>query len=211
MSMYTLAKTIGLPTVFVELRHQVTHEQLPSLARLRSAARDALRWIHAYYWERLPESDGGVPPEDPCREALRACLAEEDPQRRAVLVRRLREEWDEGLLLQVLGEIGEGAGGSSALLETVRLSREILQHPGEDVTMEDADAEEEGDADQGAMRNVERAREELAQLKRDLDGGAEKEQESTRSIRDDGGDGLNDTLGWSRYEGKWKPRPIGIV
>ncbi|KAF3359317.1 hypothetical protein VdG1_02340 [Verticillium dahliae VDG1] len=49
LSMYSVAKTIGLPATFVELRHQATHEQLPSLAKLRAAARRALDWI----WERF--------------------------------------------------------------------------------------------------------------------------------------------------------------
>ncbi|KAK0752358.1 Las1-like protein [Schizothecium vesticola] len=39
MSMYGLARSVGLPAAFVELRHQATHEALPSLVRLRGAAR----------------------------------------------------------------------------------------------------------------------------------------------------------------------------
>src|SRR5690606_36028582 len=57
MSMFSVAKTIGLPATFVELRHQATHEQLPSLARLRSAAKKALAWIWDYYWQHLAERD----------------------------------------------------------------------------------------------------------------------------------------------------------
>ena len=38
ISMYGVAKSVGLPATFVELRHQATHEQLPSLTRLRAAA-----------------------------------------------------------------------------------------------------------------------------------------------------------------------------
>ncbi|KAL2266381.1 hypothetical protein VTJ83DRAFT_5733 [Remersonia thermophila] len=56
MSMYDVAKSVGLPATFVELRHQATHEQLPSLTRLRSAARDALEWIWDYYWRHLTPS-----------------------------------------------------------------------------------------------------------------------------------------------------------
>lgn len=55
MSMYDVAKSVGLPATFVELRHQATHEQLPSLIRLRAAARKALDWIWDYYWRHLPE------------------------------------------------------------------------------------------------------------------------------------------------------------
>lgn len=57
-SMYSLAKTIGLPATFVELRHQATHEQLPSLLKLRGAAKKALGWIWEFYWRDLvPVSD----------------------------------------------------------------------------------------------------------------------------------------------------------
>ncbi|ORY71688.1 Las1-like-domain-containing protein [Pseudomassariella vexata] len=54
-SMYSVAKTIGLPATFVELRHQCTHEQLPSLLKLRSAAHKSLAWIWDYYWKHLSE------------------------------------------------------------------------------------------------------------------------------------------------------------
>ena len=55
MSMYGVAKSVGLPATFVELRHQATHEQLPSLTRLRTAAKKGLEWIWEYYWKHLPE------------------------------------------------------------------------------------------------------------------------------------------------------------
>ncbi|KAH6636927.1 Las1-like-domain-containing protein [Chaetomium tenue] len=58
MSMYDVAKSVGLPATFVELRHQATHEQLPSLPRLRAAAASALQWIWEYYWRGLEEEDG---------------------------------------------------------------------------------------------------------------------------------------------------------
>ncbi|EAQ90608.1 hypothetical protein CHGG_02543 [Chaetomium globosum CBS 148.51] len=58
MSMYDVAKSVGLPATFVELRHQATHEQLPSLPRLRAAAASALQWIWEYYWRGLKEEDG---------------------------------------------------------------------------------------------------------------------------------------------------------
>ncbi|TVY80687.1 Pre-rRNA-processing protein las1, partial [Lachnellula suecica] len=51
--MYSLAKTIGLPATYVELRHQATHEELPSLSKLRTATQKALRWIWDYYWANL--------------------------------------------------------------------------------------------------------------------------------------------------------------
>ncbi|KAK3501609.1 Las1-like protein [Neurospora crassa] len=60
MSMYGVAKSVGLPATFVELRHQATHEQLPSLTRLRTAAKKGLEWIWDYYWKHLPEGGDDV-------------------------------------------------------------------------------------------------------------------------------------------------------
>lgn len=58
LSMYGVAKTIGLPASFVELRHQGTHEPMPPLTQLRPAARKALVWIWEYYWKNLSEGEG---------------------------------------------------------------------------------------------------------------------------------------------------------
>ncbi|KKY36728.1 putative hydroxyacylglutathione hydrolase [Diaporthe ampelina] len=63
LSMYGVAKTVGLPAAFVELRHQGTHEPMPGLAQLRPAAGRALVWIWEYYWRNLP-ADGDGPGQD---------------------------------------------------------------------------------------------------------------------------------------------------
>ncbi|GAA6006732.1 rRNA-processing protein LAS1 [Rhodotorula paludigena] len=49
-SIASLAAQIDLPLHFVELRHQATHEDLPRLAVLRDAARQALDWLYTHYW-----------------------------------------------------------------------------------------------------------------------------------------------------------------
>jgi ribosomal biogenesis protein LAS1 len=41
----------GLPQVLVDLRHEATHNELPSLPLLRLAACQALAWLHACYWQ----------------------------------------------------------------------------------------------------------------------------------------------------------------
>ncbi|KAJ2743720.1 rRNA-processing protein las1 [Coemansia sp. BCRC 34301] len=51
-SVAMLAGRIGMPAWFVELRHAGTHEQLPSLATLRSACSQALLWLRDYYWSK---------------------------------------------------------------------------------------------------------------------------------------------------------------
>lgn len=51
-SVTTIARTIGLPSWFVDLRHAGTHERLPSVTVLRAAAIQAVGWLHDNYWIR---------------------------------------------------------------------------------------------------------------------------------------------------------------
>ena len=38
--------------MLVDVRHEASHNELPSLALLRVAAAEALRWLEASYWQR---------------------------------------------------------------------------------------------------------------------------------------------------------------
>ena len=49
-SVMSLASKIDIPGWIVELRHDATHNVLPSLSILRSAAHHMLQWLHRYYW-----------------------------------------------------------------------------------------------------------------------------------------------------------------
>ncbi|KAF1797830.1 Las1-like-domain-containing protein [Mucor lusitanicus] len=49
-SINTLARMMGLPSWFVDLRHASTHERLPSLTVLRDGALQAVGWLHDNYW-----------------------------------------------------------------------------------------------------------------------------------------------------------------
>ena len=42
----------GLPRVLVDVRHEASHNELPALPLLRLAARQALAWLRAAYWQR---------------------------------------------------------------------------------------------------------------------------------------------------------------
>ncbi|KAG7665877.1 LAS1 [[Candida] subhashii] len=53
--LHHLAKSIGLPGFFVELRHMGTHEGLPSLSMLRIASRHALNWLYDNYWSHIED------------------------------------------------------------------------------------------------------------------------------------------------------------
>ncbi|KAI1214897.1 Las1-domain-containing protein [Annulohypoxylon truncatum] len=129
MSMYTVAKTIGLPATFVELRHQATHEQLPSLLKLRTAARKALVWIWDYYWKSLPgegdDTNYNEEKPDACRDWVLQYLGEESTAQSKTLREQLKR-WDEAVLLRSLAEIGDSSEDPKIISRSIRLSREIL-------------------------------------------------------------------------------------
>eukprot|EP00887_Chlorella_sp_A99_P003157 scaffold9.g3157.t1 len=51
-SVAALAAGAGLPRLLVDLRHEATHNELPSLRALRAAAGQALGWLAPQYWGR---------------------------------------------------------------------------------------------------------------------------------------------------------------
>ncbi|PRW60793.1 Las1 family [Chlorella sorokiniana] len=51
-SVASLASAAGLPRILVDLRHEATHNELPSMAALRLAAQHALAWLRTNYWQR---------------------------------------------------------------------------------------------------------------------------------------------------------------
>ncbi|RYO86409.1 hypothetical protein DL766_007846 [Monosporascus sp. MC13-8B] len=128
MSMYAVAKTIGLPASFVELRHQATHEQLPSLLKLRAAAKKALAWIWHYYWKNLPGDDSSTTEDkaEACRNLLIQYLRDEEQSTSEKSLQKKLRQWDQTFILQVLGEIGESCEDSKLLLRSLQLSRGIL-------------------------------------------------------------------------------------
>ncbi|KAK7427948.1 hypothetical protein QQZ08_005561 [Neonectria magnoliae] len=140
-SMYSIAKTIGLPATFVELRHQSTHEQLPSLAKLRTAAKKALVWIWDYYWKHLGDDDA-----DPCREAVLQYLRENDEARARKMISEM-ERWPRETVLRSVGEVRNSLPGNKVFLKCQELSgllkearlREEEETTARDTTMDGAD------------------------------------------------------------------------
>lgn len=45
------ADAAGLPRMLVDIRHEVAHQELPSLSYLRVASKEALEWLKVHYWE----------------------------------------------------------------------------------------------------------------------------------------------------------------
>lgn len=54
-TMYQKAMTVGIPASFVELRHEATHRELPSLVVLRGAAQRSLEWLWESYWANIED------------------------------------------------------------------------------------------------------------------------------------------------------------
>lgn len=55
MAVSALAQRIGIPLWIVDLRHESTHNQLPSLPVLRFASQHLLAWLRSNYWQRQDE------------------------------------------------------------------------------------------------------------------------------------------------------------
>jgi len=223
--MYALARRLALPASFVELRHQATHEALPSLNRLRDAAARALEWIWDYYWAHLGEEDAGG--EEGRRREERECrgvvmgylegrVGEEgdadDGESTKDLWRELRR-WDDAVVLRVLADIGDWEDDNAIVLGSLRLSRELLRRQS---TADRGDVVAE---DQWGLGDLDRIRHQLGEAREGfralqerfaageaapttaLDSSALVEQKH----QDETGPG------WAAYQGPWKPKPIGAV
>ncbi|EAW13139.1 rRNA-processing protein LAS1 [Aspergillus clavatus NRRL 1] len=60
-TMFQRAIDLGLPASFVELRHEATHRELPSLIVLRNATQRSLEWLWDYYWAKTALDSALVP------------------------------------------------------------------------------------------------------------------------------------------------------
>ncbi|KAH7299204.1 hypothetical protein KP509_25G077200 [Ceratopteris richardii] len=45
------AEVAGLPRTLVDIRHEVAHQELPSLSYLQISSKEALEWLKLHYWE----------------------------------------------------------------------------------------------------------------------------------------------------------------
>ncbi|KAI0193993.1 Las1-like-domain-containing protein [Xylaria flabelliformis] len=207
MSMYTIAKTIGLPATFVELRHQATHEQLPSLSKLRSAANNALAWIWHFYWKDVipinkENSEGEGSQSDPLRDLLTRYFREQDETLKNDFRRQL-QSWDEASLLRTLAEIAESSEEPQIILRALQLSRSILDGGCEiPLTVTSAGPETRN------MKALESVRAELQTLNEELDNTQVERVDQQVEASDETS---SQAVGWTRYKGTWTPKPIGVV
>lgn len=197
LSMFSIAKNIGLPANFVELRHQCTHEELPSLVKLRGACKRSLDWIWEHYWSGL---EGKDEPVEELEEEVqshgdlsstlqeymvwRASLESVDESKRLLFVRRLRM-WDTVQILDALEEFRDsGATNPGMMLKSLRLTREIL----------------DGIADQEVFGSV-------VEEKNNPPSASYEQGQPQQPF----GDVEERKSGWRAWEGPWIPKPIGII
>ncbi|PQE05612.1 hypothetical protein CJF30_00007763 [Rutstroemia sp. NJR-2017a BBW] len=226
-SMYNIAKTLGLPATYVELRHQATHEELPSLAKLRIAARKALRWIWEFYWRDLgvgEEEEAVVGKEVGKGESME--VEEErgtDVRRfvRMVLVEGMEEdlsierlkEFDLAELMREVQEVGEGDVDAGVMMRYLRMMDKIYD------LEEDLKSAKSASQPATPMKDLDGFRAEIRELDRELgvdEDEADEEgdnQVDPNSPMDEDEDASVESKqkGWARWEGPWIPKPIGVV
>lgn len=203
LSMYAIAKTINLPATFVELRHQATHEELPSLNKLRAASQKALRWIWDYYWSKLPDDDAVENLPMACALAVRKVLREDDDDRRETMKEKLLKKWGVHDVLRVLMSDNfrdDEEEDPRALLRSVELSTMLMNL---EETEESLPREKPGSLED-MLAEITRMDEELDAAGEETNVGMTVGKDGTEKIIDRG-------KGWSMWEGAWVPKPIGVV
>jgi ribosomal biogenesis protein LAS1 len=201
MSMYSIAKSIGLPATYVELRHQATHEELPSLSKLRTATQKALRWIWEYYWVKLAVESPPIANND-CKAFIRRIVHERDATRQSELESNL-SSWDEDELLMALLEVQWVSKDPEVLLRCVNLHRKVTG--GGSTPKMSAKNSKSG----SPTSKLEKMRAEMTQMNEGLD-----EVEVEASVKEKGDMDVDEPesgMGWALWEGPWVPKPIGVV
>ncbi|KAJ5050581.1 uncharacterized protein L3040_002458 [Drepanopeziza brunnea f. sp. 'multigermtubi'] len=198
LSMYSIAKTIGLPATYVELRHQVTHEELPSLSKLRTATQKALHWIWDYYWAKLPDAPT---PQEECYVFMQRLFEARATPFYAALEQSL-DNWAPEQLLEALWAVDTGgaplfSGGLGDSWE-LRIQNRILKEEGALLV----DASPGGEVK--AVSSIEEVRAEMEMMNRELDA------EDVRKPQEAAGHPAKGK-GWALWEGPWVPKPIGTI
>jgi ribosomal biogenesis protein LAS1 len=199
MSMYAIAKSIGLPATYVELRHQATHEELPSLSKLRGGAQKALKWIWDYYWINLTEAKHEVENDD-CK-ALVAKYASARNKRGQRMIEILLGKWNEDRIMSALMDAQGKTKDAESIMQLIRLQERIMSG-------NEAPIEDKQDI-QSKNNSLDEVRAEVAAMEKEMrsleqDGPPRKRQKGGSTEESNGS-------GWALWQGPWIPKPIGIV
>jgi ribosomal biogenesis protein LAS1 len=134
--MFQRAMDLGLPASFVELRHEATHREPPSLVVLRKAAQRSLEWLWDNYWASIDFDGIGGAPQPVHDENLSTATAlsgqlqefRHGPGSRPVLKKRKREQEDAvaGRLLEICSASEGGMSAGLAELAVLLLDLAML-------------------------------------------------------------------------------------
>ena len=85
LSMFEVGKGIGLPSSFIQIRHQIAHEGLPSLFVLRRVSEQALDWLFNDYWIHLDSPTSAPGMNDPSIPSDRKAVLSLEQELRIIL------------------------------------------------------------------------------------------------------------------------------
>lgn len=130
-TMFQRAMDLGLPASFVELRHEATHREPPSLVVLRKAAQRSLEWLWDNYWAGIADAsyapvldhDNGASVKATLEDALQP-LCGADAHGQAVSKKRKRD-FGVSVAMQLVS-ICNVSAGAVRLLSEVLLERGVL-------------------------------------------------------------------------------------
>ncbi|KAF9894487.1 rRNA-processing protein las1 [Aspergillus nanangensis] len=121
-TMFQRAVDLGLPASFVELRHEATHRELPSLTVLRNSTQRSLEWLWDYYWAKTDAAAILAPSEalllDDGETALNDVDGDGLESIKAMVKASLGQIDDEG---------GESTTTTTTMTEPPRKKRRVLQ------------------------------------------------------------------------------------
>jgi ribosomal biogenesis protein LAS1 len=127
--MFQRATDLGLPASFVELRHEATHREPPSLVVLRKAAQRSLEWLWDNYWADICDEPGTTPATHDDGASVRAALCDalqplSDGSAESVSKKRKRDQAVSVAMRLV--SICNVSGTGVRLLSSVLLERDLL-------------------------------------------------------------------------------------
>ncbi|EMR85488.1 putative hydroxyacylglutathione hydrolase protein [Botrytis cinerea BcDW1] len=198
LSMYSIAKTIGLPATYVELRHQATHEELPSLPKLRIAARKALKWIWDFYWADLSIDEK----DDDCKIFVRGVLEQKDQGINLNMIKDRLEAYGIDDLLRALGELEESLEDPMTILQAHNFRQKISDWEESKYPKNNGTS-----VPNTTARDLNDIRAGMLKMEHDL----ETTAASIQIPKDDKSSANSTEKGWSRWEGPWVPKPIGVL
>jgi ribosomal biogenesis protein LAS1 len=128
--MFQRAVDLGLPASFVELRHEATHRELPSLVVLRSATQRSLEWLWDYYWAKIDVATSIAVGQDDFT-AMRAEIRRNlEPMRQAEETepprKKIKSQHTGSLIAQPLVSICKNRDQGSYVLSRVLLEENML-------------------------------------------------------------------------------------